>query len=148
MTTVRTAQLWTYRESTRLNYINNSNVVDGWIWFAQLDGRVCLSCANQHGRQYPLTSVLNDHHNGRCAQLPSIPEFPVQVDRGETWFNNLAENEQRSRMGNAMYEAYQNNEFRFEDLSKTYESNVYGEMLQQNSLRGMIGDDRAREYYQ
>lgn len=146
LTNVRTAQLWSYREATRLNYINNSEIVQKWTWYASLDGRVCLSCVNQHGREYSLTVPLNDHHNGRCAQLPILRDFPVNIQSGQDWFNNLPASEQQRRMGPAMYQAYRNGEFQFQELSKVYENDVYGEMLQQNSLRGMIGDN-ARKYY-
>ena len=66
MTTVRTAQLWSYRESTRASYAANSKIVKGWIWQAALDGRTCMSCVAMHGTKHPHSEPLNDHHSGRC----------------------------------------------------------------------------------
>ena len=61
----RTVQLWTYREATRANYAANSDIVFGWIWFAELSG-ACMSCVNQHGSIHKLEETLDDHFNGRC----------------------------------------------------------------------------------
>ena len=66
MTTVRTAQIWSYRESTRASYAANPRVVKGWVWNAALDQRTCMSCIAMHGTRHELSEPLDDHHSGRC----------------------------------------------------------------------------------
>lgn len=152
MTTARTAQLWSYREATRANYMANSDVVSGWIWYAQLDDRVCMSCVAQHGSRHRTDEVLNDHHNGRCTQIPIVPlaarlgiQEP-QVPSGSEWFDGLTPVEQERRMGGSMYDAWRAGEFGIGQLSVPYEDQTYGTMMREASLSGLLGE-RAREYY-
>lgn len=152
LNTIRTTQLYTYRESSRANYVNNSEIVGGWYWYAALDGRVCLSCVNQHGKFFRVGEALNDHHQGRCTQIPVIDKYerfglkPLEIESGEKWFNRLPRNEQVNRMGKAKHAAYLAGEFSFNDLSESYQNDNFGEMLKEASLSGMIGD-RAMRYY-
>ena len=148
--TARTAQLYSYRQASSINYTANADIVEGWRWWAALDGRVCLSCVAKHNTIHPLDETLNDHHNGRCTQLPIVTlpggagRLPTQT--GEEWFNALPTAQQVQRMGPAMYAAWQANEFQFAELSVPYDDRIYSEMLREASLIGLLGD-RAREYY-
>ena len=68
----RTAQIYSYREATRANYVA-SDVVTGWQWMAHVsDPRTCMSCIAKSGTVYPKGTPLNDHHNGRCTMLPVV----------------------------------------------------------------------------
>jgi len=150
LSTVRTTQLYAYRDASRANYLNNSEIVSGWKWYASLDGRCCMSCYNQHGRLFTLEQALNDHHQGRCTQIPILPDkygiTQPDIEAGESQFNSLPETEQITRMGKAMHAAWKKNEFQFSELSQPYQNNVYGEMIKEASLIGLIGD-RAANYY-
>lgn len=42
--TARTAQLYSYREASRANYVANDHVVKGWIWRCARTDRTCMSC--------------------------------------------------------------------------------------------------------
>lgn len=147
LNTTQTAQVYAYREATRASYIANADVVDGWTWYASLDGRQCMSCTAQHGRQFPVTARLNDHHRGRCVQLPNVSFAPkVAVTPGVDWFNGLTERQQIKQMGPAKYNAWRAGEFDLMDLSKPTNNDIYGEMLVEASLKGLLGD-RAKDYY-
>jgi hypothetical protein len=153
LTTARTAQLWSYREATRANYMANSDIVSGWRWHATFDARTCMSCIAQHGSLHQVSEVLNDHHNGRCTQIPEVPlarRFGIampEIEAGEQWFNRQPEAQQRQRMGPGMFDAWKAGAFQFNQLSEKYDDSVYGEMLREASLKGMLGD-RAKEFYQ
>lgn len=152
LTTARTAQLWSYREATRANYVANSNVVELWTWFADVGSdRTCLSCIAQHGSVHPVTETLNDHHNGRCCAIPNVRNAArlgisqPEIEPGERWFNSQPATNQRQRMGPGMFKAWQAGEFRFGELSQRYDDEVYGDMLREASLVGLLGE-RAREF--
>lgn len=153
MTTARTAHLWSYREATRASYIANSHIIDSWTWYATLgSNRTCLSCIAKHGSVHPITETLNDHHNGRCVPLPNIKNpgkfglsLPM-VEAGERWFSNLPVSTQVEYMGPSMYNAWQADEFRFDELSMPYQDPVYGDMVREASLTGLLGQ-RAQRYY-
>jgi len=152
LNTVRTTQLYSYREATRANYIANSEIIGGWRWYAALDGRVCLSCVNKHGSIHSIEEGLNDHHSGRCTQIPLVKnakQFGLtdpEIEIGEDWFNRLPETQQVQRMGEAKYTAYKAGEFRFDDLSEEYQNDTFGLMIKEASLLGILGD-RAERYY-
>lgn len=158
MVTARTAHLWAYRAANHQSYLNNAWVVESWIWFAQLDDRVCLSCVSQHGTVHALTEVLADHHQGRCTPMPHTKSYadlgfpdirdlrPV-VPSGETWFKNLPEGVQRRMMGPGKLAAWQAGKFDFGQLTVPYHDPVYGRMLKENSLKGILGADMAQMFY-
>ena len=115
----RTTQMWTYREATRATMAANSNILDGWIWFAIMDQAVppCESCLSNHGKLFPVNEPLDDHWNGRCVQLPHVAgdDNPI-TESGEEWFNKLTEEQQRGIMGKEKLNAYKEGYFNFSDL--------------------------------
>jgi SPP1 gp7 family putative phage head morphogenesis protein len=139
--TARTAQIYAYREATRLNYIANSDVVKGWIWFAVLnDDRTCMSCRAMHGTVHPLTEVLNDHYCGRCSELPYIEGVNYGLEDGEEHFNGLSESKQIELMGRGRWEAYKSGKFQFSQLSKIYDDPVYGDMRGETPLKDLLNE--------
>lgn len=155
--TARTANLNAYREATHANFLANSHVVKSWIWTAALgDGRTCMSCISKHGHEFPLATRLNDHHSGRCAARPktitfkdlglNVSEPPQSVETGEAWFRRQTATVQQQYMGNAMWKAWRDEQFGFEELSRPYQDDVYGELLREASLKDLLGE-QAKRYY-
>ena len=72
MRTVRTAQLWAYREANRASYLANDDVVQGWIWYADI-AKACPACLAMHGTVHGNNETLDDHYNGGCL----VPETLV-----------------------------------------------------------------------
>ena len=140
----RTAQIWAWREATRANYLANQRIVSGWTWAATMDDRTCLSCLANHGKEFPLTATLNDHHNGRCVMLPNVPGAealgirPVPLQSGEDIFNALPRDEQIRRMGKGRFDAYQAGKFKFDQLTSEYDDEVYGKMRRETPLKQLI----------
>ena len=149
MKTVRTAQLWAYREGTRANYIANSRIVRSWTWSAALDVRTCMSCVALHGSVHPVTETLNDHHNGRCAMIPNTVTYrdlgldvdtpELEIESGRDWFKEQPEAMQQQMMGQGMWDAWQGNQFAFDKLSQPYDDKVYGVMRRQATLGEVLG---------
>lgn len=158
--TARTAQLWAYREATRASYVANGDIVDGWIWHAELGPRTCMACIAQHGTFHPSTEVLNDHHNGRCAMVPvtkdwkdlgfeGIPDSRPKVQSGRDWFDQLSPSEQAGYFpSRAMWNAWKAGAIGWDNLVSSHTDGVYGEMLRLPSLKEMLGETGAKEYYQ
>ncbi len=136
----RTVQIKSYQDAARANYIA-SGVVDKWIWYAELDADVCLSCAAMHGTIHDLDETLDDHYNGRCAALPYIEGLTEPIEQGQTWFDNLSEAEQAAMMGQSKYDAYKEGKFKFSQLSKEHENDVYGLMRSETPLKDLLGGD-------
>lgn len=132
----RTTHLYAYREATRANYIANSDVVQGWIWYAELDGSVCMSCVAMHGSIHPLSEKLDDHYNGRCAMLPYLGDNPVEQS-GEAWFGEQSEELQKKMMG-GKWDAWHDGKFDFGQLSTISHSDVFGDMRGEISLKDLL----------
>lgn len=140
----RTVTNYAYREGTRANYLANSDVITGWVWFAELDDLVCLSCVEQHGKIFPLDETLNDHYNGRCAMLPWNPAMDdLLPEKGEDWFLRQDEDTQRRMMGDERFDAWKDNKFAFQDLSKTRYDEVFGNMRFEASLKDLLALNAA-----
>ena len=141
--TVRTAQLWSYREANRATYLANSDVVEGWIWSASLNlPNVCASCVAMHGTFHTLDEVLDDHYCGRCAMLPAVKGLPrvVEEGAGEAWFREQPEATQRGILGPGRLDAWNNELFEFSALSKQVDDAVYGSMRTESSLLDLLGE--------
>ena len=140
--TVRTAQVYAYRNANHLSYASNPEFIEGWVWQADLGGlRACLSCVSKHGQFFTLDQTLNDHHRGRCTPLPKVKgtKWHDSMTRGEDWFRSLTPKEHqvyRKTIGNnALYDAVYQREVGFDRLSVPYEDSVYGEMLRQTTYQ-------------
>ncbi len=136
----RTVQIYSYRESARENYIS-SGVVDKWIWWAELDADTCEACIAEHGSIHDLDETLDGHYNCRCAPLPYVEGLTETPERGEDWFNNLSEAEQRGVMGDTKYDAYKAGKFEFGDMVRRNENEVYGQMVGVVPLKDLIGEE-------
>lgn len=140
--TTRTAQLWSYREASRNNYLANSEIVTGWQWSTSKDTDVCASCLAMDGTVHSLDEVLDDHYNGRCSMIPVILGQPALPETsGRDYFDSLSEEEQRGILGAAKFEAFQEGKFEFSALSTQQSNDVFGTMRFETSLKDLIGSE-------
>lgn len=134
----RTAQLYAQRVAAQANF-QNSEVLDGWVWYAHLDGTVCQSCIVMHGTIHPLDELLNDHHNGRCVMLPYMEAFGNPVEQsGIEWFESLSEAQQKAILGPGKFEAWKAGQFTLDQLSREIENDVYGMMRGVTPLKDLV----------
>lgn len=110
-----------------------------------------------HGSIHPNDEMLADHHEGRCSAIPvlatweelgimGVPETRPEIQSGEDWFKGLSETRQKEMMGGAKWRAWKAGAFEFGQLTKPYNSPVYGKMLREASLKEILGD-KAKLYY-
>ena len=134
----RTAQLYASRVAAQEIY-KGSDVLDGWVWYAQLDDSTCQSCIVQHGTIHPLDEILNDHHNGRCVMLPYIEAFGNPIEQsGINWFESLQSGQQKKILGQGKFEAWQKGAFTLDQLSKEHDNDVYGMMKVVTPLKELV----------
>lgn len=137
----RTAQVYSYREATRANYVA-SEIVVGWQWMANLSSpRTCMACISLSGRVFPTKAGLNDHYNGRCTMLPVIRNRDpfISESEGVDYFNGLPESEQAKRMGPKFYEQYKAGKFTLKDMPREVDDDVYGKMWTTTPLKVLMG---------
>lgn len=143
MRMMRTVQIYSYRDASQANYVANSDLVRGWVWYAKLDGLTCMSCVAQHGSFHKVDEKLNDHHNGRCVQIPVTilsPDPFLDANAGKSWFESLPEADQRKMMGGAKWDAWKAGKFEFSQLSTTKNNDVFGNMKTEASLKELVGE--------
>lgn len=133
---VRTVQLYAARRGTQEIYKQNREIVLGWWWSSALDARTCPACIANHGNKFDVDQGLNDHFNGRCAMVP-ITRLTVNdpVQTGEEWLKEQPKNLQKTIMGKARWQAWQDGEFKLADVIDSYEHTLYGTMYHAASLK-------------
>lgn len=149
----RTEQIRAYREATRRNYENNSDIIAGWQWMCACDRRSCASCWAMHGSIHSVKETLDDHPNGRCTMLPIVKGFKNPLQRmGAELFDRLPESDQRHILGNAMKLAYDAGEVVLDPDYRNDRSIVgrtddpqWGTMRYARSLQAIVGRARAQE---
>ncbi len=85
----RTAVMSLAQESHNQFWDANSEVIEGWIWDASFDYRVCPVCAPLHGKKVSVRSELDNppiHPNCRCMVLPVTG---IESDTGDRSITEL-----------------------------------------------------------
>jgi hypothetical protein len=147
-TLMRTLQLTSFRDSQVAHRIANAGILAYQIRIAALDSSTCLACVALHGKRYPLDARIDDHFNGRCTSITVLRgQEPPDITSGEDWFNARTPQQQRDQMGGAMFEAWQAGAVKLSDIPQTDSDPVFGGMIREASLKGLLGQD-AQQYYQ
>lgn len=151
---MRTLQLQSYRGATATHQNANVGIIDRVTRVAALDGRTCLACIALSGtviwdrEQDAGTPIprIDDHHFGRCFSVTTVGGVERDIPVGTDWFETLSEPQKLAQMGHANYEAYKAGRVQLRDFVGTREDKVFGEMVVEKSLKGVLGDE-AREFY-
>lgn len=150
-TLMRTLHLVSYRRGTAATHAANARILQPVaLRVAVLDYRTCLTCVALHGSEIPLGEPVADHWQGRCTALAQVRGFNRTVVSGEDWFASLPPERQAEQRAFAnspgAYAAYQDGAVQLGDFVTQKTDPLFGEMVFQNSLAGVLGED-ARRYY-
>ena len=152
LTIARTETLRAYRESSRLQFQANADVLEGWVWISARDSRTCASCWAMHGTIHKLDERLDDHPNGRCTMVPRSKSFeelgidgvpdtrPPLPETGEEAFAKLTPEEQDQILGIAAGEAYRAGQVKLSDFVGRKRSTQWGTMRYTQSLSLALGN--------
>jgi SPP1 gp7 family putative phage head morphogenesis protein len=151
LTIARTETLRAYREASRAAYQANADVLQGWVWTADLSNRTCPSCWAQHGSVHPLDEVMATHPRCRCSMVPKTKSWRelgfgeqpggLDIEPGPAAFRKLPEADQRRILGPSKYDAYKRREITLPDLVAKRESPTWGPSTGEASLR--VAKDNA-----
>lgn len=144
---IRTLQLASYRQASAANYAANEDKIDYLIRIEALDDRCCLSCIALHGTRLEVGESVDEHWNGRGTAIPVIKGFDRDIPSGEDWFNGLDEDHQREIMGDAAFNAWSDDAVSLNDFIEHTTDPIFGSMIEEASLKGILGADEARKYY-
>lgn len=114
----RTAMFSTYRETTRRNYIDNSDLVDGWYWQSSQNERTCMSCLMRDGTLYPLDEPMASHTSCRCRMRPRLRNNEnVLRETGRDWFERQSPETQMKMLGPKAHDAWKTGQIDLMDLA-------------------------------
>jgi len=124
----RTEILDAHRQAATIGQEEHADVLEGWVWTARLDTRVCASCLVKHGTVYPLSMPGPlDHQSGRCARTPKtkswrelgidLPEPEDVIPDAREWFNALPREDKLAILGPTRLKLLEDGEITWEDLS-------------------------------
>ena len=110
----RTETIDAYRAGAKAQHEANADVLQGWVWLANLSERTCPSCVAMHGTEHDLDEPGPlDHPQGRCSRMPLVkpelvPGAPTPtIESGPEWMERQPEGVQRSVLGPRRFEAWQ-----------------------------------------
>ena len=117
LTISRTEMMDATRNAAQHVDVQNSSVLRGWTWVAELSPRTCPACLSMHGRTFSTdTPGPLGHQQCRCARVPitaswrdlgiDLPDTPRAVPDAEAYFGRLSEAQQVAVLGPARHEAW------------------------------------------
>lgn len=130
LTIARTEILDAHRAGAEVAQAANADVLQGWVWVAQLDKRTCPSCWSRNGSVHDLDEAgPDDHQNGRCARMPKtktwaqlgfhgIDEPPDLLPDARQVFAGLSKADQVAVMGPGRLAALADGSLSWDGLSR------------------------------
>lgn len=151
---LRTLQLTSWRDATVVHQVANADMIESVIRIAVLDGRTCMACVALHGTRLQPGERVDDHWQGRCTSIVGLKGYPRQVQTGEAWFNSLPERKplpgqpitQEMVAGPGNLAAMKAGQVRLQDFVHRTSDPLFGMMVSEQSLKGLLGG-AARQYY-
>ena len=143
LTISRTEILRAHRVATLATYRENSDVVTGWQWYAQLDATTCPVCIAMHGSIEPSEDDFDTHPNCRCTAIPVVNETdqlvaPPEVEAGPDWFDRQPASFQQKVLGPGKYQAYRDGTITLPDLVQRTHSERWGGGRRERSLTNTL----------
>ena len=143
LTISRTESLRAFRESSRQSYLQNQELIDGYVWIAKLTPSTCPVCWGLHGQIFPISEPFATHPNCRCCtaprpkSIPGIPDLPP-IETGIEQFTKLSAADQEQILGKAKYAAFKAGQFGLADLVGSAVHPRWGRSVYEKSLREIL----------
>lgn len=154
LTIARTETLRAYREASRAEYNANADVLDGWVWVADLSPRTCSACWAQHGSEHPLDEIMATHPNCRCTMAPLTKPWSelgfgdtpdsVRITPGRDEFKKLPAADKRRILGDQTYAAWRGRQIILDDVVVRKDSPVWGPSASAGNVNAALRNAEAR----
>jgi SPP1 gp7 family putative phage head morphogenesis protein len=144
-TIVRNETLRAFRESSRISYQENSDVVRGWVWLSARDKRVDAFCWAMDGSFHPVSARMASHVNCRCTMVPWVKgEANPLAATGPELFAELPPERQRRAFGaHETYKAYAGGAITLKDIPTFRRSAQWGRTGYERTLTDILGEEEA-----
>lgn len=152
-TVARTESMRLYRHVSHQRYLENSDVLQGWVWHSRRDLRCCSTCWAMGGTIHRLGEQLDGHPNCRCIMVPvtnlwnldGVEETRTGTSDPEAAFRALTPKQRRQILGPGKAGAYERGEINLSDTVARDDNGPWGTMRRQASLKDSKANARARK---
>jgi SPP1 gp7 family putative phage head morphogenesis protein len=146
----RTEVLRAYRESSRLSYAENADVVQGWIWHSARSARSCAACIAMDGKTFPLDEPMGSHPGCRCTMLPWLRIDAAPTNTGEAWLREQDDVTQAEVLGHgrpdfAAARAFREGKVSLDDFVEMREDPAWGTTRTARSLKNVLAGMEQRK---
>lgn len=149
LTVSRTETLRAYRQATLRSYEENGELVEEWVWLANLGSwqRTCAACIAMNGKVMPTNVIQGTHVNCRCTIIsrpkplseilgdPSIPDSRPRIEDGEAWLKRQPVATQEWILGEQRLAAWKNGEVKLGDFVAYHDHPRWGPTRREASLK-------------
>jgi SPP1 gp7 family putative phage head morphogenesis protein len=143
---MRTLQMQAYRAASAVHQRANADILSYQIRVGTLDHRICMCCLSLHGTRLAVGEMVLDHYGGRCVGVAVVQGHNRSIQTGEEWYAAQDAETQRAIAGDANYEALRAGRVQLRDFVQPVNDPLYGRMITEASLVGIIGQE-ARNFY-
>lgn len=140
LTIARTEVNRTYRQAN-LETMRSSRAMKGYrrMCYPQT---ACFACLMMDGEYYDKKEDFSDHPNGKCSAVPVTNHFdPINEpgwERGQDWFAQQSEEDQRRIMGAGRYDLWKNQGVNPRDMVYIKQNPVWGGSPTVKPLRDLL----------
>lgn len=150
LTIARTEMLDAHRAGAMLAQSASADVLNGWIWNAQLGRRTCPACFSMHGTEHPLSQPgPHGHQRCRCSRTPlvktwrelgiNLPEPPSVLPDAEKTFRAMPRVDQLHVMGPTRLAAYDRGDIAWRDLAVRRDNPAWRPSYVSTPVRDLVG---------
>ena len=144
-TLIRTEILRASRVSLQTVY-EQSGVVQGWRWSADLSSRTCPVCLALNGRIFPLREPMHSHVKCRCSPTPYLgDDTDEEWESGDSWLQRQPRNVQVDILGEEGYQLFNSGSVQLQDFIKIIDDPVWGRSFVNGGINYAIGQTRPIE---
>jgi HK97 family phage portal protein len=144
LTIARTEPHRAAREATRQTYLQNSDIMTGWIWMSASDSRTCAACFAMHGTKHDSSDTLDGHPQCRCVMVPNLTDAPLSMASGKEKFSDLSDEEQEQILGSQLFDLYRSGKVGFDDLVTQTHDARWGSMRRPATVDEALASAAAR----
>ena len=134
------------RETSRMVYKENDDIISGWEWVASKSSRTCPLCLAMDGRTFPLDEPFPQHINCRCTMIAVIIDLPRRPRTlGKDWFETQDDATKETILGKEAFLAYQQNGLTLNDFVAFRNDKRFGKSVTRKPLAKILADKNLNE---
>jgi len=129
------------RETTRMVYEENNDIIEGWEWVASKSLRTCPLCLAMDGKQFKLDEPFPQHINCRCTMISVIIGLPRRKRTiGKEWFESQTDETKSKILGKETFAAYNDHGLTLDDFVAFKNDKRFGKSVTRKPLAKILAD--------